>query len=90
MVRAFDSSRLQLKGEAFSIDKLAPRAGIPGGSFSPSRNGALLISSPSLGNQMTWLTGVVRGWGQSVIPACTYMPRCRRTDKPWLPMSLSR
>ncbi len=35
MVKRSTLSRLQLKGEAFSIDKLTPRAGIPGGIVFP-------------------------------------------------------
>lgn len=54
MAQGFDTARLQLRGEPLSLDKIVPRASIPGGSFSASQDGLLLISAPLTGNQMTW------------------------------------
>jgi DNA-binding winged helix-turn-helix (wHTH) protein/Tol biopolymer transport system component len=55
MAQPFDAAGLRVGGEAFTVlDKIARRASIPGGSFSASGSGVLLVSSPVFGNQLTW------------------------------------
>ena len=55
MAQSFDAESLQLRGEAIAVEKLDnPRRVIPGGSFSASSNGMLLISPPVFGSRLIW------------------------------------
>jgi DNA-binding winged helix-turn-helix (wHTH) protein/Tol biopolymer transport system component len=55
MAQPFAAASRQVRGEPLMVlDKVVRRASIPGGSFSASTNGVLLVSSPVFGNQLTW------------------------------------
>ena len=76
MAQRFSAGNLKLSGEAFSLeDKIAPRASIPGGSFSVSRDGLLLISPPLFGNQLTWFDRTGQRLGTIGSPALYFYPQ---------------
>jgi DNA-binding winged helix-turn-helix (wHTH) protein/Tol biopolymer transport system component len=76
MAQRFSATNRQLGGEAFSLsDRIVPRASIPGGSFSASRDGILLISSPMFGSQLTWFDRVGQRLGTIGNPAVYLYPQ---------------
>ena len=55
MAQPFGAANLQVQGEPFVVlEKITRRVNIPGGSFSASRSGVLLVSAPVFGSQLTW------------------------------------
>jgi Tol biopolymer transport system component len=54
MAQAFDTTRLQVRGDAFPLDKVIPAAGLPGASISASPGDALLLSPSIHRIQLTW------------------------------------
>ncbi len=82
MAQPFTPSSLQVRGEAFTVlDKIVRRASIPGGSFSASRNGVLLVSSPVFGNQLTWFERSGRRMGTIGEPGLYLSPEISPDQK---------